>query len=63
MVYGRDKPVSKMLVEYTQLLSTAAHESGFDAGYRTTHKNPHDMMIVRPRPNIPSLGIIKFRLA
>jgi thiamine phosphate synthase YjbQ (UPF0047 family) len=34
-----DKHVVKMLVEYTQLLSTAVRESGIDAGYKTTHKN------------------------
>jgi hypothetical protein len=100
--YHNNKHCVKMLVEYTQLLSTAVRESGIDAGYKTTHKNhpsaiwaresldnwlwlrdlvvalnnefvyryektvthkSYDMAMTLPKPNIPSLGFTKFRLA
>lgn len=37
--YYVDKHVVKMPLEYAQLLSAAVRLSGFDAGYRLTHKN------------------------
>jgi hypothetical protein len=34
-----DKHVIKMIVETAQMLCTIAHNNGFDAPYRATHKN------------------------
>jgi hypothetical protein len=37
--YHCDKHVLKMLVEYTQILSTISRLNGIDAGYKITHPN------------------------
>lgn len=38
-MYHNDRHVVKMILEYAQLLSGAVRLSGYDKGYKLTHKN------------------------
>lgn len=50
--YHNDKHVVKMVVEYTQLLSSSSRLAGLDQGYKLSHmKHPDNLWLLESRDN------------
>ena len=50
--YHCDKHITKMLIEYVQILSTSKHLNGCNEGYKPTHvKHPAVLWAVKSREN------------